>query len=143
MTIQQKRRILRQYKYILIEIDRLLEERAQWRARAEKITPSYSNVVAGGNFSNSRIETAEEKIQEIDEEIDKQLKIQKENRNIILSSINNLDDDKLRELLLHKYININNDEVIAEKLGYKDARYVRTKEVIALNKLNLNIYDNP
>lgn len=139
MTIQQKRRVLRQYKYILIEIDRLLEERAQWRARAEKITPSYSNVVAGGNFSNSKIEKAQEKIQEIEKEINEQLKLQRTNKKNILDAVNRLSNDKLRELLTHKYINLNSDEVVAKKLGYNDGSYIRKKELIALKELNIKL----
>lgn len=139
MTIQQKRRILRQYKYILIEIDRLIEEMAQWRARAEKITPSYSNVVAGGNFSNSKIEKAQEKIQEIEKEINEQLKLQRTNKKIILDAVNRLSNDKLRELLTHKYINLNSDEVVAKKLGYNDGSYIRKKELIALKELNIKL----
>lgn len=139
MNIQQKRRILRQYKYILIEIDRLLEERAQWRARAEKITPSYSNVVSGGNFSNSKIEKAQEKIQEIEQEINEQLKLQRTNKKIILDAVNRLSRKDLKEVLFQKYINLNKDEVIAKKLGYNDGSYVRKKELIALKELNIKL----
>ncbi len=68
MTSQEKIEYLGRYKAISRRIDRLLEERAEWMARATKITPTLSDMPKGGEQPN-KIQFAVEKIVEIENEI--------------------------------------------------------------------------
>lgn len=54
MTSKEKIQYLKQYKYLDNHIDRLLEEKEKWRARAEKITPTISDMPNGGDGENQR-----------------------------------------------------------------------------------------
>lgn len=136
MNIQEKRNIFNKYKTIDREIKRLIDERTKWVSKAERITPSYSEGTKS-NSVNSKIETAIEHIQEIEElltyKIDEQIKLQK----YIESCIDKLDNEKHKTILKYRYINLYTFEQIAEKMGYWNARYIRQLEVKALNKMSL------
>ncbi len=121
MTIQQKREILKQYKYTLIEIDRLLDERAQLRARAKKIGVNSDAV-------NEELQKAD-KI--LINKIDEQIKLQE----YIENCIDKLDNQKYIKILKYRYINLCTHKEIAKKMCYCDERYIRKLESNALNKM--------
>lgn len=140
MNIQEKRNIFNKYKTIDREIERLIDERTKWVSKAERITPSYLEGTKS-NSVNSKIETAIEHIQEIEElltyKIDEQIKLQK----YIESCIDELDNEKHKTILKYKYINLYTFEQIAEKMDYCDARYVVRIHNKALSKVPLNYHE--
>lgn len=123
MTIQQKREFLKQYKYTLIEIDRLLDERAQLRARFKKIGIN-SDVINEELLKEDKI---------LINKIDEQIKLQK----YIENCIDKLDNEKYIKILKYRFINLCTHKGIAKKMCYCDERYIRKLESKALNKMIL------
>lgn len=54
MTNQEKIRYLKQYKYLDLKINSLLEEKERLQARAEKVTTVISDMPHGNNGENQR-----------------------------------------------------------------------------------------
>lgn len=133
MTNQEKKQYLNRYQVINKQIDQKCAELAEWRSKATKITPTMSDMPKG-NGSENRLESAVEKIMEIEEginfDIDRLVRIQKE----IEQAIRSLDDPTLQLVLQHRYINGEKWERIAVDLGY-NYRWTLRLHGKALNKL--------
>jgi hypothetical protein len=54
MNNREKIEYLKQYKNLNRRINRLLEDKERWRTRAEKITPTISDMPHGGDGENQR-----------------------------------------------------------------------------------------
>lgn len=117
MTNQEKKRYLGRYRTLNREIDRLMAEKSEWRARAERITPSYTGMPASGAH-DSRLTLAVEKIVElegkINQEIDRLVTLREE----IERSIAGLPDESLQLLLRYRYIQGYTWERIAVEMNY-------------------------
>jgi hypothetical protein len=54
MNIREKADCIRQYKRLNNQINRLLEEKDKWQSRAEKTTPTISDMPHGGDGEDPR-----------------------------------------------------------------------------------------
>ncbi len=117
MNNRDKINYLKQYKRLDERIDRLLEEKEKWRTRAEKMSPTISDMPHGGNGEN-QIENAICKMLDCDREatkdIDKLVDLGRE----IKSHIEKMEDETLQLLLLYRYIDGHTFEEIAVKMNY-------------------------
>lgn len=125
---------LREYRSLDRRIDNLLDEYAKWRSRAEKVTPIYTVVPAGGGNGNST-QKAVENIIELQDKIIADIISVAEKWNKIRNSINKLENNQYRELLTLYYIKGLTWEEVAEKMNM-DARWIRTLHGKALQEMN-------
>ena len=132
---EQKIRYLSRYRRLNQRIDRLLEEQSRWRERALKITPTLSQAPGGGE-SGSPIERPMDKVDELERKITQAIDELADIRMEIEAVLGQLEDDTLRELMEHRYIDGLTWEQIAKKLHYS---YVHTcrRHGEALNKIML------
>ena len=136
MTSQEKIDFLKQYSAINKRIDRLLEERAEWMARATKITPTLSDMPKGGEQPN-KIQMAVEKIVEIENEVDKEIDTAQITKAEIMAAIKMVNDENLRNVLELRYISGKTWEQIAVEMNYtyRNVCYLHGK---ALNVVNIS-----
>lgn len=122
MTNQEKKKKLQSYRMLDLEIDRLLEEKSRWYAKAMKITPSYSDLPkSGGRVDRTQlcIEQVMRIEQEANDKIDALVQLKQE----IETYIQTVPDAKLRLLLQYRYIDGYKWEKVAEQMHY-DYRHV-------------------
>lgn len=117
MTSQEKKAYLSKYKFLDNAINQKLEECEKWRAMAEKITPTLSDMPKSQSGAN-RIETAVEHIAQLEEEINKKVDELVRIRRNIEDSLQSVKDDTLRNLLEYRYIYGLTWEQIAVKMNY-------------------------
>ena len=135
MTNQQKKKKLKSYHDLDIQIDRLLEEKARWRARAMKVSPSYSplpKAAAQEDSTQSCIERVVLLEGEINRKIDALILLKRE----IEGYIQTVNNPTLRLLLQLRYIDGYTWEKVAEKLHY-DYRHVTKLHGKALSLLKM------
>ena len=136
MTRDELKTWLLQYRTLDRNIDRLLEEKAFWLAKATAVTPVWS-CMPKTHGGSDKIQGAVEKVigieQEINQKIDNLVTLRRQMGDRIAS----LEDDKLRELMLRYYIDGDTWEEVAEKMGYSDDRWVRRLHDRAINLLTL------
>lgn len=125
MTREEKIEFLSRYKEIDGEINRLCEELSVWRARATKITPTYSDMPKGGQ-QEDKLQSAIEKIMELEEQIDAEIDRLQDAKRAILKTIRSIGDVRQRKVLALRYLDKRQRltwERIAEEMGY-DLRQV-------------------
>lgn len=107
------------------EIDSKLEQLAELRSLATKITPSTNYEGRGSGTASDKVGRTVAKIvdleQEINEAIDRLVDIKAE----IEDLINLIDDSVMRTVLERRYILHETWEVIAEKMGYSRRHITR------------------
>lgn len=137
MTNQEKIKYLKQYKYLDDHINQLLEEKEQWRNRAEKMTPTWSDMPKGGTDDENLREMAICKMMDCERlatrMIDEYVDLGKE----IKAVIDTVDDIGSRLLLNYRYIEGLTFEEIAYKMSYS-WRQVHRIHSEALNKINMS-----
>lgn len=116
MTNQEKKDYLNQYRPLERQFYDLLKERGRWMDAATHITPSYSDMPKGS--STDKIQRAVDSLSELDNQIIEQLASIERARADIITSINTVQEERLRELLRYKYIDGYTFELIAVKMGY-------------------------
>ena len=133
MTSQEKKKYLLRYRYFVQEVDRLTEERAQVLARAQKITPTLSDMPKSQSGAN-RLELAVERIVENADKLEEKIKEMVQAKEEIEQVIDSLEDDTLRQLMKYRYINGMTLDKISFKIHYS---YIHTCRLhrIALNKI--------
>jgi NifB/MoaA-like Fe-S oxidoreductase len=136
MTSQEKIEFLGRYKTISRRIDQLLDERAEWRARATKITPTLSDMPKGGEQPN-KIQMAVEKMTEIEKEVDIEIDAAQTTKSEIMAAIKAVSDETLRNVLELRYISGKKWEQIAVETNY-DYRYVLKLHGRALQMVELD-----
>lgn len=118
MTNQEKITYLKKYILLEREIDRKENEVEKWRSRLENVTASYSSQPLGGGSIYGKTPDIIARIvdleQEISEEIDRAIDI----RGTIEQAIKAVEDDTLRVLLQHRYIDGKPWERIAADMHY-------------------------
>ena len=134
MTNQDKKAYLRGYLEAGREIDRLQEELARCQSLAAKITPTISDV-PGGHGEN-RLQTAVEKIAELENQIAAKIDEWRAARDKIVEVINTVEDYRLRSILLQRYVQGKTFEQIAVSMHY-DYRWITRLHGRALQKLTL------
>lgn len=116
MTNQEKKRFLKRYSTLNQEINRTLAECEQWRAKAEKITPTYS-ALPKSQSQGDRIVDAVEHIVALENKMNADIDRLIEIRNEIEASIRAL-PYPLDLLMKYKYIDGLTWEEIAVKMNY-------------------------
>lgn len=133
MTSQEKKKYLLRYRYFVQEVERLSDERAQVLARAQKITPTLSDMPKSQSGAN-RLELAVERIVENADKLEEKIKEMVQAKEEIEQVIDSLEDDTLRQLMKYRYINGMTLDKISFKIHYS---YIHTCRLhrIALNKI--------
>ena len=127
MTREEKIEFLSRYKEIDYEINRLCEELSVWRARVTKITPTYSSQPKGGQ-QEDQLQSAIEKIIELEEQINAEIDVLQETRKEIVRAVYTVRDSCLRKLLVLRYLNRKEDltwEQIASRMNYASRQIFR------------------
>lgn len=122
MTNREKKEYMLRYQILDREIDRLLDEQKKWRERAEKITPSYSDMPRGGK-QNDKVCEAVTQIVAIEERINREIDSLVQLRKNILFMIHSVSNPKLQLVLKYRYIDGLTYDEIANKMHY-DIRHV-------------------
>lgn len=135
MTNQEKKQWLLRYWDCRNDLDSLIEEQKEWRARVTRITPSL-NGTPGGGSERGATEAGAIKLAELDGEIDAQLRRCKAVRQETLSAIGRVKDPTLRSLLRLRYINALRFEKIADRMHYS-VRWVLKLHGRALDQLRV------
>lgn len=96
------------------EIDVLVQERDETRARVEKITQTYDSIGVQSTKDPHKFDRLVELETEIDREIDNLVAVKTE----ILQAINRLEDSRYRAVLRGRYIDSKTFEKIAVEMHY-------------------------
>ena len=134
MTIQEKKAYLRKYLESDREIDRLQEELIRCRSIATKITPIVTN--APGGHGGNRLQSAVEKISELENQIAGEIEKWRKLRDEIITAISKIDDYQLRTILAKRYLRGDKWEQIAVDMQY-DYRWILRKHNKALQQLTI------
>lgn len=135
VTNGEKKSILLEYRAIERRINRLIDEKAAWNAKATATTSSFSDMPRSGGGSD-KIQTTVEKIIEIEEKLDHEIDALVDLRNRIEAAVERLESEKLRDIMRYKYIDGLKFEEIAVTM-HLDRRWVRRLHNRALNILTL------
>ena len=93
MTNEEKKAILKQYIGLEKRIARLLDEKKKWKEKAEAISPVYSDMPKAGGC---------DKIQNA----------------VCKAAVKQMDDEKLRDVMMYRYIDGLKLEEIAIEMSY-------------------------
>lgn len=117
MTNGEKKSILLEYRAIERRINRLIDEKAAWNAKATATTSSFSDMPRSGGGSD-KIQTTVEKIIEIEEKLDHEIDALADLRNRIETAVEKLEDGRLRDVMRYRYIDGMKWEQIAVEMHY-------------------------
>lgn len=117
MTNGEKKSILLEYRAIERRINRLIDEKAAWNAKATATTSSFSDMPRSGGGSD-KIQTTVEKIIEIEEKLDHEIDALADLRNRIETAVERLEDGRLRDVMRYRYIDGMKWEQIAVEMHY-------------------------
>ncbi|MGI5857627.1 MAG: hypothetical protein ACOX64_14400 [Candidatus Merdivicinus sp.] len=132
---EAKKEYLLQYRQMERRINLLLAEKAQLLALATKVTPSYSDAPRGSSSGN-RTSIVVEKIIACEDEINQTIDQAVDLREEIKQKINEVPDERLREILRRKYLLGQKWEQVAYEMGL-EFRWIRRLHGKALSKLTL------
>ena len=111
MTNGEKKSILLEYRAIERRINRLIDEKAAWNAKATATTSSFSDMPRSGGGSD-KIQTTVEKIIEIEEKLDREIDA------LVEAAVEKLEDGRLRDVMRYRYIDGMKWEQIAVEMHY-------------------------
>lgn len=114
---RKKKEYLDKYQQLSKRIDSLLEEKRIVYSRATRITPSYSDMPRGGQ--DDRIQSAVDRLCEIDKQIDIEVDKLVDMRKEIMRTIKTVGQPLLEAILINRYINGMKWEQIAVKMNYE------------------------
>ena len=117
MTNGEKKAILSEYRAIERRINRLIDEKAAWNAKAMATTSSFSDMPRSGGGAD-KIQTTVEKIIEIEEKLDHEIDAMADLRNRIEADVEKLEDGRLRDVMRYRYIDGMKWEQIAVEMHY-------------------------
>lgn len=115
MTVDEKKKYLRQYRYLEGRVNSLCDELAKWRSLAECITPVLSDMPKGSG--GDRLPRTVEKIIELEQELDAQIDQMIDTRREIEQTVAAVDDQRLRDVLRYRYIEGMTQEETAEAIN--------------------------
>ena len=126
---------LNRYRELDAAINSLCDELAHWRAIATRITPP--NRFEGRDTAPSdKVGQAVAKIIDLENRINAEIDILVDMRDDIREKISAVDDARLRQILVSRYINFKKWEEIAEIMGYEQ-RYIFKLHGHALQKIQI------
>lgn len=102
MTTEEVKTWLRSYRYLKNEVERLEEELAEWRSKAEKMTRELSGMPSGSG-GGDKVPACVEKIWELERKLSAKLSDMVEQRQAIERAIEAL-PDKQKQLMHYRYI---------------------------------------
>lgn len=102
MTTEEVKTWLRSYRYLKSEVERLEEELAEWRSKAEKMTRELSGMPSGSG-GGDKVPACVEKIWELERKLSAKLSDMVEQRQAIERAIEAL-PDKQKQLMHYRYI---------------------------------------
>lgn len=102
MTTEEVKTWLRSYRYLKSEVERLEEELAEWRSKAEKMTRELSGMPSGSG-GGDKVPACVEKIWELERKLSAKLSDAVEQRQAIERAIESLPDEK-KQLMRYRYI---------------------------------------
>lgn len=102
MTTEEVKTWLRSYRYLKNEVERLEEELAEWRSKAEKMTRELSGMPSGSG-GGDKVPACVEKIWELERKLSAKLSDMVEQRQAIERAIESLPDKK-KQLMRYRYI---------------------------------------
>lgn len=102
MTAEKVKTWLRSYRYLKSEVERLEEELAEWRSKAEKMTRELSGMPSGSG-GGDKVPACVEKIWELERKLSAKLSDMVEQRQAIERAIEAL-TDKQKQLMHYRYI---------------------------------------
>lgn len=102
MTTEEVKTWLRSYRHLKSEAERLEEELAEWRSKAEKMTRELSGMPSGSG-GGDKVPACVEKIWELERELNTKLSDMVEQRQAIERAIESLPDKK-KQLMRYRYI---------------------------------------
>ena len=126
----------RRYRWLVREIEHLVEELERIRSARERMTPILSDAPKGSFGDGTMLETGTEKMIQIEERIAGQIIQLTKHRSAIESLLSLLESPKERTLLRMKYIDGMTWEEI-EKREYLDERWARRIVGRAIHKIAL------
>lgn len=132
---------LQGYRKLDNRLDRKLEELARWRSKAEKMTPSLSDMPSNSG-DGDRLAAAVERIDTIVDQINKAVTDVLTYREQMLAYIDTVRDNRLAAVLEYRYIDGFTWEQIAVKMGYT-YRWVCKLHGLALSKLDIEVPTPP
>lgn len=112
-----KKEYLLQYKDAQREVDRLINERARWIARATKVTPTYTGMPHGGS-GEDRMQDAVERLSEVEKELNEKIDKLVDLRREVDAAISTIGDTRLETVLRYRYIDCMTFEKIAVEMNY-------------------------
>ena len=136
MTIQEKKTFLNQYHHLDCYINELIAERDRWFSIATSAPGRLSLVPFNG--SKDRLQTAVDRIVEIERLLDKEIDRLCDLRKIILEGIAALTDYRFRRIITLKYIDGKTIEEMADEMAYSSKQVGRLHEQ-ALERMSLNV----
>ncbi len=137
MTIEETKAWLRSYRVLVRESERIEEELAYWRSRAEKMTREMTSQPSGSGSRNS-VAVAIEKIMELEERLKATHGNLLEQKSAIETVIDSLSNETYRLLLKLKYINGNTWGQIAVK-SYLSERHAKRLCGKAIKDVNMSL----
>lgn len=102
MTTEEVKTWLRSYRYLKSEVERLEEELAEWRSKAEKMTRELSGMPSGSG-GGDKVPACVEKIWELERKLSAKLSDMVEQRQAIERAIESL-PNKQKQLMRYRYI---------------------------------------
>lgn len=119
-----KKEYLLQYKDAQREVDRLINERARWIARATKVTPTYTGMPHGGS-GEDRMQDAVERLSEVEDELNGKIDRLVDLRREVDTAISTIGDTRLETVLRYRYIDDMTFEQIAVSMDYSYDHIIR------------------
>jgi DNA-directed RNA polymerase specialized sigma subunit len=116
MTNEEKKAILKQYIGLEKRIARLLDEKKKWKEKAEAISPVYSDMPKAGGCD--KIQNAVCQIVDLEQDINREIDAQIDLRRRIEAAVKQMDDEKLRDVMMYRYIDGLKLEEIAIEMSY-------------------------
>ncbi len=136
MTYGEKMDILMKYRRTEKRIGRLMEEKTAWLERATSVNQIYRQAPGMGSGGPGKIQSAVEKIDEIEREITEEIDKLADMRQLVSRGIRKVGDDKQQDILGYRYLLGMTWPQVAEKMEM-DERWVRRLHVRAVNQLTL------
>jgi DNA-directed RNA polymerase specialized sigma subunit len=136
LTNQEKIQFLRQYRHILEKIEILQKDLIRWRELGEKVTPSLTGTLQGGQ-NVPKVEQSAINICDTQKEISERIRQLSSVYVQILSAIDTVDDISLQNLLHRRYIEGQTFERIAVEMHYS-WRHVHRQHKQALSEIKLS-----
>ena len=116
MTNEEKKAILKQYIGLEKRIARLLDEKKKWKEKAEAISPVYSDMPKAGGCD--KIQNAVCQIVDLEQDINREIDAQIDLCRRIEAAVKQIDDEKLRDVMMYRYIDGLKLEEIAIEMSY-------------------------